>query len=81
MRRIVIANIALLIGSAIVYATLLRQQFNEPMTITKSLYFSVCTQSTVGFGDVHPTANMARLVVAAHIVLTLYTNIAYALSP
>jgi voltage-gated potassium channel len=37
--------------------------FTEPMTRTDALYFSVTVLSTVGFGDITPKSEVARIVL------------------
>lgn len=46
-------------------------QFAELHTKTDALYFSVSTLATVGFGDVHPTGQLARAAVTLQIVFNL----------
>jgi small-conductance mechanosensitive channel len=38
------------------------QSFSEPMTHTSALYFTVTTFATVGYGDITPTSQAARVV-------------------
>ncbi|MFF0086027.1 potassium channel family protein [Streptomyces canus] len=45
--------------------------FTQPMTRTGALYFSVTVFSTVGFGDITPKTDAARLVVTAQMLLDL----------
>jgi len=45
--------------------------FSEPMTRTGALYFSMTVFSTVGFGDITPKTDAARLVVTAQMFLDL----------
>ncbi len=46
-------------------------QFAGLVTKTDSLYFNVSTAATVGFGDVHPVGQMARLAVTVQIIFNL----------
>ena len=46
-------------------------QFAELATKTDSLYFTVSTLATVGYGDVHATGQLARLVVIIQIAFNL----------
>jgi len=46
-------------------------QFADLHTRTDSLYFSVATLATVGFGDVHPTGQLARAAVTVQIIFNL----------
>jgi voltage-gated potassium channel len=43
----------------------------HPLTRTDSLYFTVTTFSTVGYGDITATSQAARLVVIVQIILDL----------
>lgn len=45
--------------------------FNQPLTRTDALYFTVTVFSTVGFGDITPVSQSARLVVTAQMILDL----------
>ncbi len=41
--------------------------FSEPLTKSGSLYFTVTVFSTVGFGDITPVTDTARLIVSVQI--------------
>jgi len=45
--------------------------FSQPLTRTDSLYFTVTTFSTVGYGDITAVSQTARLVVTVQIILDL----------
>jgi hypothetical protein len=45
--------------------------FTEPLSRTDALYFTVTTLATVGYGDIAPESQGARLVVTAQIILDL----------
>jgi hypothetical protein len=45
--------------------------FDHALTRTDSLYFTVTTFSTVGFGDITAVSEAARLVVTAQMILDL----------
>ena len=45
--------------------------FGEPLSRTDALYFTVTVLSTVGFGDITPKSEMARLVVTVQMVANL----------
>ncbi len=45
--------------------------FSEDLTKSSSLYFAVTVLSTVGFGDIVPRTDPARLVVAVQMVIDL----------
>ncbi|HEY9350198.1 MAG TPA: potassium channel family protein [Acidothermales bacterium] len=46
-------------------------EFAELETRTDALYFTVATLGTVGYGDVHPVGQMARIFATAQIVFDL----------
>ncbi len=45
--------------------------FSQPMSRTDSLYFTVTTFSTVGFGDITPTSEAARVAVTVQMLADL----------
>ncbi len=45
--------------------------FSEPLDRMDALYFTASTLATVGFGDIAPSTDLARLIVTAQIVLGL----------
>ena len=45
--------------------------FNEPLNHVRALYFTVTVFSTVGFGDITPTTDSMRMIVAAQMLLDL----------
>jgi Ion channel len=45
--------------------------FAEPLSRTDALYFSVTVLSTVGFGDITPKSEIARLVVTIQMIANL----------
>ena len=45
--------------------------FTEPLTRSDSLYFTITVFATVGFGDISPQAETARLIVTAQMLLDL----------
>ncbi len=45
--------------------------FSQPLDQTKALYFTITVFSTVGFGDITPRTDPARLIVAAQMLLDL----------
>ena len=45
--------------------------FTQPLDHTRSLYFTVSIFSTVGFGDITPRTDPARIVVSAQMLLDL----------
>jgi hypothetical protein len=47
------------------------QAFSEPLSRSDSIYFTVTVFSTVGFGDIVPVGEAARLVVVGQMILDL----------
>ncbi|HVO86221.1 MAG TPA: potassium channel family protein [Candidatus Binatia bacterium] len=41
----------------------------EPWTWIQAVYFSVVTLTTVGYGDLHPTTDVARLIDVFYILI------------
>jgi len=42
--------------------------FSQPLTRSDSLYFTVTVFSTVGFGDITPKTELARLLVTGQMI-------------
>lgn len=47
------------------------QAFTEPLSRTDGLYFTMTTFSTVGFGDIAPVTELARVIVTIQMVVGL----------
>ncbi|MGC8559613.1 MAG: voltage-gated potassium channel protein [Phycisphaerae bacterium] len=63
-------SLLLLIGYAMIGTYMLGNDFNPPIkTWTNTLYFVVVTLSTVGYGDITPRTNDAKLFVVSLIIL------------
>jgi len=63
-----------LVGFSIVYLSMSHNAattFTQPLDHTRSLYFTVSIFSTVGFGDITPRTDPARLVVSTQMLLDL----------
>ena len=45
--------------------------FSQELDHTRALYFAITVFSTVGFGDITPTTNTARIVVSVQMLLDL----------
>lgn len=45
--------------------------FSEQLDHTRALYFAITVFSTVGFGDIAPTTDMARIIVSTQMLLDL----------
>jgi hypothetical protein len=63
-----------LIGFSVVYLTMSHSNpriFTQSLDHTRALYFTISIFSTVGFGDITPRTDPARLVVSAQMLLDL----------
>ncbi len=63
-----------LFGFAALYlsmSTINPDYFTEPLSHTGAFYFTVAITSTVGFGDITPTNDLARIVVTAQMILNI----------
>jgi voltage-gated potassium channel len=63
-----------LIGFSVVYLSMSHahaRTFSRPLDHTEALYFTTTVFSTVGFGDITPKTDAARLVVVAQMLLDL----------
>jgi hypothetical protein len=61
-RVLLVAVFLVLATGTIVYMAL------EGWTLIDALYFSVVTLATVGFGDLHPTTDLAKLFTVGYIL-------------
>jgi hypothetical protein len=55
----------------VLIATNAPDAFSEPLSRTDALYFTITVFATVGFGDITPTSEVARIVTTAQMVLGL----------
>jgi len=64
----------LLVLFAATYITVAGQQanaFSEPLSRTDGLYFTVTTFATVGYGDISPQTELARVLVTVQMLVGL----------
>lgn len=66
-----VGSIALCALACYALATQVPGQFEGLTTRTDALYFTIVTMTTVGFGDIHPVGQYARLLVTAIIAFSL----------
>jgi voltage-gated potassium channel len=75
--RAVAAGVPLLVVVfAATYSTVATQQpgaFSEPLSRTDGLYFTVTVFATVGFGDITPVTELARVLVTVQMIVGLLT--------
>ena len=55
----------------LVMAKISASSFSQPLTHTDALYFTVTVFTTVGFGDITPKTEAARLVVTGQMIIDL----------
>ena len=64
-----------LVGFSIIYLSMshnaARTFSGQPLDHTRALYFTITVFSTVGFGDITPRTDTARLIVAAQMLIDL----------
>jgi len=70
IESLLLALVLVMISFALIYIKM-QSQFEGLNTKTDSLYFTVTTVSTVGYGDIHPVGQGARAVVTVQMVLDL----------
>jgi hypothetical protein len=74
VEALAIVIVIFLTGFSIVYLNLshgTQATFTQPLDHTRALYFTISVFSTVGFGDITPRSDTARLLVAAQMLLDL----------
>ena len=55
----------------VVMGAIVASSFNQPMTHTNALYFTVTVFATVGFGDITAKTETARLLVTGQMIIDL----------
>jgi hypothetical protein len=48
------------------------QAFNAGLTRIDAAYFTISTATTTGMGDIHPVSGVARLLVLAQMIASLF---------
>lgn len=74
VEALAVVIVVFLTGFSIVYLNLAhgaQTTFTQPLDHTKALYFTISVFSTVGFGDITPRTDTARLIVSAQMLLDL----------
>lgn len=71
-RLVTLIVIVVVAFAAVFYSlSMVENQFQGIQTRTDSLYFTVVTMATVGYGDIHATGQLARAVVILAVVFNL----------
>ena len=70
-RALLFVLVGLLVSGTIFYSTV------EGWGILDSLYFSVITLATVGYGDLHPTTPLSKVFTMIYIVLGVGVFVAF----
>jgi voltage-gated potassium channel len=76
VRAVVIGVSTLLVVFAATYSVISNgrpDSFSEPLSRTDALYFTVTVFATVGFGDIAPRTDVARIVTMAQMIVGLIT--------
>lgn len=61
------------IGLSMGYIYWLHGAFNDKtITISKSVYFSFVTMTTIGYGDITPDSDLTRLLVTCHTIVGVF---------
>jgi len=74
IRALAVGVPLLLVVFASTYCTVAAQQtgaFSEPLSRTDGLYFTITVFATVGFGDITPVTELARVLVTLQMVVGL----------
>jgi hypothetical protein len=74
IRDLIEAGLIIVISFAAVFysfSNLYPGTFSSKLTILDSLYFSLMTVATVGYGDIYPISNLAKLLVMSEILFGL----------
>jgi len=74
IRTLMVGLPVFLVVFASMYGTIDAHQadaFSEPLSRTDGLYFTVTTFATVGYGDISPTSELARIVVTVQMIIGL----------
>ena len=53
-------------------SSLIDNQFSEKLSFVSSIYFSIVTVTTIGFGDIWAKEDIARALIYLHILVGLY---------
>src|SRR5262245_19886213 len=72
--RIVVSVVVVMVGFSLIFYLLERSdptQIAGLHTRIDALYFTVTTMSTVGYGDIHATGQVARILVVIQIVFNV----------
>ncbi|MCW2533265.1 MAG: hypothetical protein JWP62_2835 [Blastococcus sp.] len=76
IRALIVGVPLLIVVFAATYCTVDAQQagaFSEPLSRTDGLYFTVTVFATVGFGDITPISQLARVLVTTQMLVGLLT--------
>jgi len=76
VRAVVIGVSTLLVVFAATYSVISNSRpdsFSEPLSRTDALYFTVTVFATVGFGDIAPRSDLARIITMIQMIIGLIT--------
>lgn len=66
---------AFVVGFALIYVTLATadpEAFSQPLNRVAAIYFAITVLATVGFGDIAPVDDVARIVVSVQMLADLF---------
>ncbi|WP_063770666.1 potassium channel family protein [Streptacidiphilus carbonis] len=63
--------VVLFAGAYVSLSTMDPTTFTEPLDHTSGLYFTIVTLGTVGYGDIAPTSDFARILVSLQVLVDL----------
>lgn len=64
--------LAFILVFAIIYYILGKEHLSDNLSPFDALYFSVVTQTTIGYGDITPVSRVGKTVAICQILLFMY---------
>lgn len=71
LSAVVGSAVVLFAGTHLIISQYDPSAFSEPLNHTGALYFTVVTATTIGYGDISPQSDLARIVVMLHMVVNV----------
>jgi len=73
--RSIVLTLTNVVNIGVAFAVLHAAQdgaFSDRLTVVKVVYFSFATMMTIGYGDIVPTCNLARMTIVLQVLVGLY---------